>query len=346
MILLLGTLPVLGHEVLTLSCGSSPKSVEVYGHRAYVQNLESGSVTIYDARSFKKIGSLEFARTPATGWDYKTQTPIPSFAEKPVEALLTHGGRYSWFSLHNDAAVVVYQTMGRGFKSEGGQTRTAQLKTSDGRQLVKTLLRIPVQKTPKVMVASRMDHRVAVSNWHSHSVSLIDGRRFKLEKNVKVSDVPRGLAFSLDGRTLYVAIMYGSYLEVIDTEKGLVTGRITGVGKAPRDLARDRDGRYLYVSANQSNTVCRVDLKSGRVVATVKVGRRPRSLCIDPEQRSLYVCCFDDDQVYEIGLKDFKVARKLATGDMPVGLDVAANGDLWIANQGDSTVTVHRLSRE
>lgn len=314
----------------------------IYRNRAYVQNLESGSVTIYDTATLKKVNTLVFARTPAPGWDYKAQSAIPSFAEKPVEALLTHGGRYAWFSLHNDAAVVIHQTLGRGFK----KGKKATLEWPGGRKSERTLLRIPVQKTPKVMVASRMDRLVAVSNWHSHSISLIDGRDFKLLRHVKVSDVPRGLAFSQDGRTLYVAIMYGSHLEQIDTTSGKVTGRITGVGKAPRDLVRDRDGRYLYVSANQSNSVAKVDLGKGKVVATVPVGKRPRSLCLSPDQSRLYVCCFDDDQVYEIDLKRFKVRRKLETGDMPVGVDVARNGDLWIANQGDSTVTVHRLSQE
>jgi len=98
--------------VKTFPGAVAPKSVALSpdGRWAAVMNLEGMDVWLIDTGTLEIVRRIDFApyREAASGWDYARKKPIPSFAQKPVEAAFSADSRHLWFSLHNAASVVVY----------------------------------------------------------------------------------------------------------------------------------------------------------------------------------------------------------------------------------------------
>jgi len=345
LLICLFTIPVYSfqYECKTLSTECSPKGVIISpdGKSACVMNLESCSVTVYNTDTRKLIYTIYFPQTYAEGWDYKTESPVDSVAQKPVEAAFTEKGRYLWISLHNDSSVAVFDMEGCRFDYlVYKDTVKARLKYADGSVCDKSYLRVSVGKTPKVISVSPDERRVAVSNWHGKSVSVIDSRSFKVINTIPVSEVPRGMVFNKNGSLLYVAIMYGNYIETVDTFLWKRTGFIYGVGAAPRDLIIDKEGKYIYCSANQGNNIARVDTSKNKVLDALYVGVGPRTLEFSPDEKTIYVCCYRSNRLYVVDVKTFKVIDILPTGLDPVGVAISPSGDIWVTDQGDSTLSV------
>lgn len=339
------TLPVYSsrYECKTISTECSPKGVIMSpdGKSVCVMNLESCSITVYNTDTGRLNYTIYFPQTSAEGWDYKTESPVPSVAQKPVEGAFTQNGRYLWVSLHNDSSVAVFDMEGYRFDClVYKDTVKAMLKYADGTVCDKSYLRIAVGKTPKVICVSRDERRVAVSNWHGRSVSIIDSRNFNVITTIPVSEVPRGMVFNKNGSVLYVAIMYGNYIETVDTFLWKRKEFIYGVGAAPRDLIIDREGKYIYCSANQGNNITRLDTSDNKVINTVYVGSGPRTLEFSPDEKTIYVCCYRANRLYAVDVKTFKVIDILPTGVDPVGVDISPSGDMWVTDQGDNTLSV------
>ncbi|HPZ06761.1 MAG TPA: cytochrome D1 domain-containing protein [Candidatus Eremiobacteraeota bacterium] len=331
------------YECKTLSTEWSPKGVIISPDDkcACVMNLESCSVTVYDTTTLKLIYTIYFPQTYGLGWDYNTEANISSVAQKPVEGAFTGEGRYLWITFHNDSSVVVFDTEENRFDYLiYRDTIKAQIKYPDGTIYYKSLIRIPVERTPKVIAVSPDEKIVAVSNWHSLSVSIIDAKKFTVINTIPVSQIPRGMVFNRKGSFLYVAIMYGNYLEIIDTKNWKIKGRIEGVGSAPRDLIIDKEGRYIYCSANGSYIVSKIDTSKNKVVSYVNVGGGPRTIEFSHDEKLIYVCCYKANRLYVIDVKNFKVIDVLTTGEDPVGVDVCLSGDVWVTNQGDGSISV------
>ena len=335
---------------IVIPTGASPKSVTISpdGRLAYVMNLEACSISVFDTATRKRVRTILFPQTSAPGWDYKKERAIPSVAEKPVDAAFSRDGRQLWVSLHNAASVVVFVVDGRGFApaAHRGRTMRATVQEADGRRWTRTMLRIPTGRTPKVVRTSPDGRLVAVSNWHSDSVTMIDAHSYRVVATLKVPGIPRGLAFSKDGRRLYVAIMGGNQVEVFSTSRFRRAAVIARVGVTPRDLVLDREGRTLYASCNLAGSVTRMDTSTGKAVAQVRVGAKPRSLAFSPDEKYLYACCYDSHKVYVVDLQRFKVVGTLRTGENPVGIAVTPSGDVWVTNQGSDSVTIIPASKD
>src|SRR5271169_3672296 len=65
---------------------------------------------------------------------------------------------------------------------------------------------------------------------------------------------PIEMAFSPDGRLLYVVCQDSDEVRVVDSQSGKVTGTVV-VGHVPRGIALSPDGRRLYVTNAWSDNV-------------------------------------------------------------------------------------------
>lgn len=343
------TFPAAAQKPIQIQTGASPKSVAIApdGRLAYVLNLEACSVSVFDTLTHARVRTISFPQTPATGYDYKLNKPIPSVAEKPVEAAFTENGRYLWVSFHNGASVGVFALEGAGFDPHRyPSTMKATVTEADGRVWGRRMLVIPTGQTPKVIEVSRDDAWVAVSNWHGDSVTIIDARRKVAVKTLRVSSIPRGLAFSKDGHKLFVAIMGGSHIEVFRTRDWKRTSIIADVGAAPRHLVLDRAGRNLYASCNSGCVITRIDALRGRITGRVAVGSEPRTVSLSPDESKLYACCYGANRLYVIDARTLRVTGSLSTGENPVGMAVTPLGDIWVTNQSADSVTLFAQARD
>jgi YVTN family beta-propeller protein len=109
----------------------------------------------------------------------------------------------------------------------------------------------------------------------------------------------------------------------------------------PVELEVTSDGRTLYVVCEDSDSALRLDTRTRKVTARVKVGHKPKGLALSPDGRTLYVSNEWSDTVSEIDAATFAVRRTLKTGWGPVGLTTDSAGKtLYVANSIGNSVSL------
>ncbi|MBM3295320.1 MAG: phosphoesterase, partial [Candidatus Aminicenantes bacterium] len=145
-----------------------------------------------------------------------------------------------------------------------------------------------------------------------------------------------GLAFSPDGRKLYLSNVMGS-LKVFDVDpRGLVTGRFTiplpkveGLRREeeiPAGIAVSPDGSRLYAALNLSNRLAEVESASGRLLRTFDVGVAPYDVVL--VGRKAYVSNWGGRRPVEGDV----------TGPAGRGTKVKVDPTTFVANEGSVTV--------
>ena len=102
---------------------------------------------------------------------------------------------------------------------------------------------------------------------------------------------PRGMAFSPDGATLYVANNMDRSISFIDVATFKERKRIDA-GWAPRHIAMHPDGSRAYISLSGQDEIAVLDTATEEIVQRVEVGHRPKSLAIARDGRFVYAANF------------------------------------------------------
>lgn len=165
-----------------------------------------------------------------------------------------------------------------------------------------------------VALARAPDGTLAVAGDLGNRVAFVDPVAERIAGSVAVGRHPAALAFSPDGRTLYVANRGESQVDVVDAAARAVQARIT-VGLHPAALAIG--AQRLYVADSDDDDVAVIDLASRRVIARVPlpfaradaVGASPNALALDGDR--LYVTCGAANAI--------AVFRTTAAGLAPLG---------------------------
>ena len=201
---------------------------------------------------------------------------------------------------------------------------------------------LPVPFYP-VALARAPDGTLAVAGDLANRIALVDPAAERVIATVGVGRHPAALAFSADGRTLYVADRAESALDVVDVRARRVRARIR-VGLHPVALASD--GRRLYVADSDDDDVAVVDLARERVVQRARVpfaragvvGTSPNALALDGDR--LYVSCGAANAVavFRAGASGLTALGAIPAGWYPTAVAVdRAHGALFVADgKGES----------
>jgi YVTN family beta-propeller protein len=195
---------------------------------------------------------------------------------------------------------------------------------------------------------------VAYVTSETAGVGVIDLDQMTLTKTIPVGqDGPRGLSLNADGTRLYVANKATGDLSEIDTSTGQVTRRAK-IGKNP-EFVRVFKG-YAYVTyepgedggpppppgqppkeeKDDENSppaeIAIVDLKSLKVVHSVKSGHETEGVEFSPDGRELLVTNEGDDtvSVYRVGTGKPVRTVKLAKGSRPRGIKASPDGKQYV----------------
>jgi YVTN family beta-propeller protein len=82
------------------------------------------------------------------------------------------------------------------------------------------------------------------------------------------------VAVTPDGARVYVTILNGTFVSVIDAATNAVIATVT-VGLDPEGVAVTPDGKRVYVANDLSGSVSVIDTATNSVTATVAVGLQP-----------------------------------------------------------------------
>jgi YVTN family beta-propeller protein len=139
---------------------------------------------------------------------------------------------------------------------------------------------------------------------------------------------PIEMAFSPDGRALYVVCQDSDEVRVVDAQSGKVAGSVQ-VGHAPRGIAMSPDGRQLYVTNASSDTVSVIDTAELKVVQTLPTGFEPSGVVADRNGATLYVANRLSNDVSVIDLATGQETKRLLAGRGASYLALSPDGK-WI----------------
>lgn len=302
-------------------------AVVAWGERAYVPNEGGGTLSIIDVS--------RDAEAP--------NSPIPregSIGDKIRGVALSRDGSLIYvIDSKGDAVKAVDTATGAVRKtlpdvrsaegiqlSPDGKTLAACAEASNEAVLIDVAsfsiaARIPVAgRNPEHCVWSPDGHWLLASNEESHDIDVLDVAARKSVRRIAVSGAPRGMGFSPDGKTVYVANEGGGTVDIIGAggewplQKSIATGlRPAGIAVAPK-------GDRVYISNGGAGTVSVLDTASKEIVASIEVGKRPWNMALSHDARKLYVACGRSDELVVIDTVANRKLASIAVGKLPWGV--------------------------
>jgi YVTN family beta-propeller protein len=193
----------------------------------------------------------------------------------------------------------------------------------------------------------------------------VDGASGRVVGRVAIPATFAGLAWSADGKRLFVGGGFDDLIYRFDHADGLLTNktvfaypdrrafllernpRIGEVSRksqrTPAGLVLTKDGKRLYVAAAFGHSLGRFDAESGAFEGEVSLGgpSYPYGLALDESRGRLYVSLWNQASVAVVDTAAFKVAGTWPTQEHPNEMVLAHGGKtLFVANANRNTVTV------
>jgi YVTN family beta-propeller protein len=335
----------------TFEGAGAPKSVEISpdGSYAAVMNLEGMNFWLISTATLEFIKKVQFFRTPAQGWDYKARAPISSYAQKPVESAFSENGRLLWVSLHNAAAITVYDTEETLVPADQAPYERVRVTDFVNQRSYETrIIKIATGKTPKVIQVTPDGRYALVANWHSSSVSVVDTHLYKTIKEIKLGKgryIPRGIAISADSQKAYVANMGGGTISVIDLSSLEVTDDIPATAN-PRHIILSKDQRTLYISDNILGKLIAFDLITKKTMKEVFIGKMARTIALSPDEKYLFGVSHDKGRIVVVDTGSFNIIYQ-KDFPFPMGLAVTPDGkQLWVTSYQTGKVEVYEIQAD
>jgi DNA-binding beta-propeller fold protein YncE len=193
-------------------------------------------------------------------------------------------------------------------------------------------VQIPLDTLPMSALLSK-DGRFLVAlngGYNPPSLSVLDTKDGHEVGRTPVADAWLGLAFSPNGRTLWVG--GGSQASVyefsFDENGKLAPKRTFEIVKAAArsardfigDVAADPDGHLLYACDLYHDAIVVVNAQSGIVIDRFKTGRRPYRILFDPDGKSFYVTSWADGSLYHHQTSNGTLLQTLRLGAHPTDM--------------------------
>jgi YVTN family beta-propeller protein len=237
--------------------GRQPKCVEYTPDGRYILSalLEGTGIDVFDAKTFAKITTL----VPPDPWPkamgFVEIAFLPGRGElwvTQMHACVVHAFRLADFSYVDT------------FKAGG--------------------------LWPKAIAVSADERTAYVSNWESKVVSVIDTASREVTSRIAMGGIPRGMAFSHDGRFLYVCIYEPGSLVKVDRETNGIVKTITVGSSALRHVVLHPTRDVLYVSDLLHGRVFAIDTATDTVVARAVIDACLNTIRISPDGERLFAC--------------------------------------------------------
>jgi DNA-binding beta-propeller fold protein YncE len=210
---------------------------------------------------------------------------------------------------------------------------------------------------PKVIAYSHSLDCIAVSNWTSNSVAIIDYESGKVKTKLKKIPVPRGLAFTADGKYLLVAAFEGGTITKIDTSKWTSAGSIMKPNAAMRHIILSPDGQRCFVSNMHHAEIYEITLEPFKIIHVYKVWQNPNTIDLTRDGRYLFVSNRGPNNPKGYREKSLKkgtimifdtVTKELINtipgGTQPTGLDISPDDKyLAFSNFQDNTIELFSI---
>lgn len=216
---------------------------------------------------------------------------------------------------------------------------------------------IPTEGTWSKFIAWNSEYQlIAVSNWVSNDVSLIDYETGKVVQKLQTAEAPRGLAFVNGGKEIIVLCFDGSKIQKFNTETGKLVNSIYIQKSAMRHIALNAQETKAYISDMYHACVYTIDLTEFKVTSTWKVFNNPNTIALYKD-RWLFVSCRGPNnkedytkrspvngRVIVFDTVDGTKQDTIYGGNQPTGLDLSSDGQwLCFSNFQDANIELYSI---
>ncbi|HZD01013.1 MAG TPA: YncE family protein [Actinomycetes bacterium] len=151
---------------------------------------------------------------------------------------------------------------------------------------------------------------------------------------------PKQVAFSPDGRQIWVSLLGGRGVQVFDARTRKLLDQVRLGEHGAVEVIFTADGRTVFASQMETASVFEIDRRTRKVRRQLLTkGNWSKVMALSPDERTLYVANWVSDDVSEIDLVSGKVRRLLPTVRTPRGLYLTPDGGrLFVAGYGDGEI--------
>lgn len=307
--------------------------------KVYVADEESSTVSVIDAATFKKIGSIAVGLGPhnvqvapdgKTVWVTNNGEPGNAAAQMPPASMPDSMPKNTLKPAPKDE-----------HSSMAGAGAVWAIDTTTDAVIAK----VPVGKDPAHVVVAPDGRFAYVANGGDNSGSVVDIQALRVVATIPVGAGPHGMRLSPDGKEAWVANLKDGTVSVIDTGSRKLVARIA-VGQGPAQVGFTPDGRFGFVSLSKEDRVAVIDPVRRKLFRKVMVGTVPIQLYATPDSRLLLVANQGTREkpgktVSIIDLGTFEAVATIETGAGAHGVVIEGEGRLaFVTNTYANTVSV------
>ncbi|MBN2739077.1 MAG: YncE family protein [Spirochaetales bacterium] len=209
----------------------------------------------------------------------------------------------------------------------------------------------------KVIEYNRVLNQLAVSNWLSNDVSIIDYDSGEIITKLSKIPAPRGLIYRDDGKYLFVLSFDGGFIEKYDTHTWKVVGRVYKPVAAMRHGVLTKNQKRLWVTNMTHSEVYEIDTDKFEILKSLSVFDKTNTIDLGKNDLYAFVSCRgpnneidytlpspESGKVMIIDTLSSKIIGEIRGGNQPTGLDVSPdNRFLCFSNFQDNSIELYEL---
>lgn len=200
-----------------------------------------------------------------------------------------------------------------------------------------------------VVVSAAGDYAYALSQ-DKGILYKIDTRSYDVKQRIELGSTagPHGLRLSPDGKKIYVALMTGKGMAIVDVETDMLEK--VGLPGAAVQTAVTPDGKYVAASLYDTKQVSiyRTDTKQVSFIDLPQEAKGPVQLYPTPDSKYLYVAdqgyYFNQptsEWVYKVDIEQGKIMQTIKAGQAPHGVVVSSDRrTVYVTNLVSDDVSV------
>ena len=207
------------------------------------------------------------------------------------------------------------------------------------------------------LALSAQTHTLVVFHPGPHTIDELDPSTGKVLRSLQVEDQPHEAVMTPDGKTIFASLPGPGKVVIIDGATLTQTGAISSeyfqapphpqgrkgqisTSASPHALALNNAGTKLYVglSYRESPGLVVYDLKAGKVLTKIALPVNGEFMAVQPGTDKLYIP--NRQGLLVVDTKTDKLLKTISLPGSPTGADFAKNGDVWLSENGDGSITV------
>ena len=181
---------------------------------------------------------------------------------------------------------------------------------------------------------------IYVSNEKGNSISIVDGDKLALVKEVKVGQRPRGIVLSKDGKFLYICASDDDTIQILDTASLEIVGTLPS-GPDPERMSISPDGSKLYAANEDDNMVTVIDIAGRTIAAQIPVGVEPEGMAVSHDGKWVVNTSETTNMAHFINLETNEITDNVLVDQRPRYAEFTSDdAQVWVSSEVGGTVSV------